>query len=166
MNTGNRIRNGLLASLALNVFLLGGVLGGAPVWWRWWQDSHRAQAQHGQPRGLRQAAAALPLPLRERLAAELDAARRDNRARVREARDGRRDVLQLLRADTLDSNAIDAALQRARAADMQVRTSLENTVVGFAATLTPEQRRTLADGLSRQGTFRPRPAVAKRSAQP
>ena len=147
-------RNWLLISLALNVLLLGGLAGGAALWWREGRDV--ATMPQTQARGLRQAIDVLPDAQRRNLAADLRAARRDNRILVQGSREARGDVLRLLREEPLDVGAVEAALQRARDADFQVRARVESTVVDFAATLTPAQRAALADGLSQQEALRVR----------
>ncbi|MDI9654617.1 periplasmic heavy metal sensor, partial [Burkholderia cenocepacia] len=68
-------------------------------------------------------------------AAALKAARKSGRDFAREGRDGRITVLDLLAAPQLDRAAIDAALDRTRAADTAMRAQVERSVVDFAATL-------------------------------
>jgi uncharacterized membrane protein len=46
------------------------------------------------------------------------------------------------------SEAVNAALAQARVADVELRTQLEEQIVGFAAKLSLNDRRILADGLS------------------
>jgi uncharacterized membrane protein len=59
----------------------------------------------------------------------------------------RRQAITLLRAPDFDRAAAGAALDRARADDLQVRQKLENTMLDFAAKLGVQGRTVLADGL-------------------
>ena len=133
------LKRWLYASLALNVFLVAGIGSAA---WRW---SATTTAQ--QARGLRFAADGLPADQRKAFRQGLRDARREAAASLQTAREGRQEALYLLGADTFDRPAVAAALARTREADMEVRARTETAVVDFAATLPPEQRRKLIDGL-------------------
>jgi uncharacterized membrane protein len=66
-----------------------------------------------------------------------------------------RDVFKaLMRAPTFDRAAAGAALDRARADDMQVRAKLENTMLDFAAKLDAPNRAVLSEGLARGPVMR------------
>jgi uncharacterized membrane protein len=64
------------------------------------------------------------------------------------ARGARLEAARLLDQPRLDQAALQAALDKARAADMTIRTRLETAVVQFAAALPPEERAALARGLA------------------
>jgi uncharacterized membrane protein len=66
---------------------------------------------------------------------------------VLDARMARRQAVLLLRAPTFDRAAAGAALDRARADDVQVRQKLENTMLDFAAKLDAPNRTVLSEGL-------------------
>lgn len=143
----------LVGSVVLNVFMLGAIGGGAYQWFA----THRGLHGGGMPAqhtALRFAADALPEARQREFAAALKAARKDGRDFAREGRDGRITVLDLLAAPQLDRAAIDAALDRTRAADSALRGQVERSVVDFAATLTPAERATFVDGLRRSGNWR------------
>jgi uncharacterized membrane protein len=59
----------------------------------------------------------------------------------------------------LDTEALSAALARARNADIALRTKLEERAVDFAATLSYDERRALAESLIRRGA--PKAAATK-----
>jgi len=143
----------LVGSVVLNVFMLGAIGGGAYQWFSTHRGLHGAgmPAQHT---ALRFAADALPEARQREFAAALKAARKDGRDFAREGRDGRITVLDLLAAPQLDRAAIDAALDRTRAADSALRGQVERSVVDFAATLTPDERAQFVDGLRRSGNWR------------
>ncbi|KWF71157.1 periplasmic heavy metal sensor [Burkholderia pseudomultivorans] len=143
----------LVGSVVLNVFMLGAIGGGAYQWFSTHRDLRAA---------LRFAADELPDARRRQFTDALKAARKDGRDFAREGRDGRITVLDLLAAPQLDRPAIDAALERTRAADSALRAQVERSVVDFAATLTPDERAKFVDGLRRSGNWRLPPKLQKR----
>ncbi|MGD9803125.1 MAG: periplasmic heavy metal sensor [Hyphomicrobiaceae bacterium] len=144
---GDRSRNSLLAiSLALNVFILGAVAGGAYMW----HALDPAKVAENQ-RALRFAAQALPPAQRMGFRQALAAARRAAASDIETARQGRDALARLLSQDALDQAAIDAELTKIRSADMALRTRLEQAIIDFAESLTPAQRREFVDGLRQRG---------------
>ncbi|WP_175910058.1 periplasmic heavy metal sensor [Burkholderia sp. BCC1640] len=143
----------LVGSVVLNVFMLGAIGGGAYQWFATHPDLH-GTGMPGQRTALRFAADGLSDARQRAFAAALKAARKDARDFAREGRDGRITVLDLLAAPQLDRPAIDAALERTRAADSALRGQVERSVVDFAATLTPDERAKFVDGLRRSGNWR------------
>lgn len=143
----------LVGSVVLNVFMLGAIGGGAYQWFSTHRDLHGA-GMPGQRTALRFAADELSDARQQAFATALKAARKDGRDFAREGRDGRITVLDLLAAPQLDRAALDAALDRTRAADSALRGQVERSVVDFAATLTPDERVKFVDGLRRSGNWR------------
>lgn len=157
MNT-TPIHRWLLASLVLNLFLVGGVVGGTVRWWM----AERGTATAAPARSLRYAADDLSAAQRKAYLLGLRTVRRDAAASIQAAREGREDVLRLMGAPQFDRNAVAAALARTRDADIALRARVEASVVDFAATLTPEDRLKLTNGLARRSTLSPpSPAPAK-----
>ncbi|KAA1008251.1 periplasmic heavy metal sensor [Paraburkholderia panacisoli] len=154
----------LMASLVLNVFLLGAIVGGAYQWFA----AHGAIAPVlAQQRTLRFAAQTLSVERQQAFIDGLKNARRDGRQFAREGREGRRDVLRLLAAPQFDRAALDAALARTRAADSSLRAQVEGSVADFAATLSPEERVRFAESLKLRGQWRePAAANARNPANP
>jgi uncharacterized membrane protein len=152
----------LIGSVLLNVFLLGGIAGSA---WRWFAVRGEPQAQPAQRVALRFATEALSPQRQQQFADALKSARRAGRQYARDARDDRRQVLELLAAPQLDRNAIDAALARTRTADSALRAQVESGVVDFAATLTPEERMTFVEGLEKRGQWRLPPQQQKAASE-
>jgi uncharacterized membrane protein len=149
----------LVASLVLNVFLLGAIAGGAYKWFA----AHGANAPLAQQRtALRFAAQTLSAERQQAFIDGLKDARRDARQFAREGREGRREVLRLLAAPQLDRAALDAALARTRAADSSLRAQVEGSVVDFAASLSPEERVRFAESLKLRGQWRDPAAVNAR----
>lgn len=160
------LKRWLLASLAVNLFLAGGVAGGA---WRLWKAERTdfaptvsaPAAANGAtnpavpPRGLRYAADALSADQRLAYRLGLRDARREASPQAQTARDGRQEVLRLIAAPQLDRAAVAAALARTREADSALRARIETSVVEFASTLSAEDRRKLTEGLARRTPLNP-----------
>ncbi|MFC6313857.1 periplasmic heavy metal sensor [Paraburkholderia dipogonis] len=153
----------LVASLVLNVFLVGAIVGGA---YQWFAARGATAPVLAQQRALRFAAQTLSAERQKAFIDGLKDARRDGRQYAREGREGRREVLRLLAAPQFDRAALDAALERTREADSHLRAQVEGSVADFAATLSPEERVQFADSLKLRGQWRePVPALnAKKPA--
>ena len=89
----------------------------------------------------------LPKTEREAFRRSLSDARRTMRETSAEARQARIEAASLMGAETLDPEALSAALERARKAEYEVRAATEMQAVEFARTLSLEARRRLAEGL-------------------
>ncbi|MDQ7978006.1 periplasmic heavy metal sensor [Paraburkholderia sp. SARCC-3016] len=165
---GHSLKWALIASLVLNIFLLGAIAGGTYQWFasrpRETASAVRAQAQT-QQHALRFAADQLSDERRQQFAQDLQQARRDGRSYVRSGREGRRDVLSLLGEPELNRPALDAALARTRNADEALRARIEQAVADFAASLSPQERAQFADSLREYGQWR-QPAAKQPSAKP
>ncbi|MEX3954803.1 periplasmic heavy metal sensor [Trinickia sp. EG282A] len=144
----------IIGSLALNVFLMGGIAGAAYQWFTTRHASAAAVAARADPHALRFAAADLSPERRKQFADALREARRAGRPFAEAARAGRREVLHAIGAQPFDRAALDAALARTRDADLAVRTRVETGVADFVATLTPDERATFAQSLRSRGQWR------------
>ncbi|MEM5384502.1 periplasmic heavy metal sensor [Paraburkholderia phymatum] len=142
----------LIGSLVLNVFMIGGVAGGAYQWFI--AHGRTTVAAPPQPRALRFAAEGLSAQRQQQFVDALKAARREARPYAREGREERREVLRLLSAPQLDRAALDTALNRTREADIALRSRVEQSVADFAATLSPDERVKFAEGLRERGQWR------------
>lgn len=131
----------VICLLVLNTFLIGALAGGGLTWIR------SSQARAGMmPLGGEQ----LPSSQRKALRAALREARKDERQTILEAQQAKVDAASLLGQPTLDTAALSAALARARNADVALRAKLEQRAVDFAATLSYDERRALAESLVRR----------------
>lgn len=144
------LKRWLIASLVVNLFLAGGIAGGA---WRWWTAQQAAAAT--QSRGLRLAADELSAKQRRTFLLGLREAREGAAALIQSARDSRQEVLRLLRAPQFDSTAVARALVSTRDVDAALRARVETSVVDFAATLSYDDRQKLANGLAQGSTLSP-----------
>jgi uncharacterized membrane protein len=148
----------LVASLVLNVFLVGAIVGGA---YQWFAARGAVAPVLAQQRALRFAAQTLSADRQKAFVDSLRDARREGRQYARDGREGRRDVLRLLAAPQFDRAALDAALARTRDADSRLRAQVEGSVADFAATLSPEERVRFADSLKLRGQWRePQPSAS------
>ena len=148
------LRFAFAASLLLNVFLVGGIGGGLAMYVR--QPAGRTQA--AGPRQVGSAGMGLPLPDRERFRQLMARTIRENRSLQITARQNRQAAARLFVQPDFDHAAVDAALDAARAADLEFRTKLEATATDFAAGLPIDEREILAEGLGRGGPLRHPPA--------
>ncbi|QND58417.1 periplasmic heavy metal sensor [Mesorhizobium huakuii] len=145
-------RNLLIASVVLNVFLAGALAGGA-VWIK--------SGKQGQGTSLEAAGGRLPDQQRTLFRKALREVRRESRDIILDGQQARREAADLLRQPVLDTTALSAALERARNADVTVRTRLEQRIVEFAATGSAEDRSVLAEGLARRSGTQPSTAPKK-----
>ena len=142
----------LIASLVLNVFVVGGLAGAAIMWQR--LETQRPLVGLGRPARLRQAADVLAPENRRMLREAVRTAALSSRPQVEQARAARQEAARLLVQPDFDRAAFEAALARARAADLAVRTRLEEAVTDTAARLPFREREALAAALDRSGTLR------------
>ena len=149
MSTG---RNLLIASVVLNVFLAGALAGGA-VWIR--------SGKSGQGTSLEAAGGRLPDQQRMLFRKALREVRRESRDIILDGQQARREAADLLRQPVLDTAALSAALERARNADITVRTRLEQRIIEFAAAGSADDRNVLAEGLARRSGTQPSTAPKK-----
>ena len=133
----------LIVSLAVNLFVLGGLAGAVMMGW-----GGRKPPPGGPPR-LAAAGAALDPTQREAWQAAIRQAAQASGSKVQEARQLRREAWRGLSDDTIDAQAMLAQLNRSRTLELQARSEMDRAVVGFAATLTADDRRKLAEALSR-----------------
>jgi uncharacterized membrane protein len=140
----------LLASAAVNVFLVGAAVGLVAV--RGFAPEGPAAAPANP---LRAAAERLDPDNRDAMLALLQDETQANGPVLLDARRARREASRLMMVQPFDKAATLAALNRARADDIQVRTQIEEAVVDFAAKLSPQQRAALSTGLIRPPAPKP-----------
>jgi uncharacterized membrane protein len=138
-----RLKTLLVVSLLINVFLIGGIIGGLYKW-----STHPRPTGAGVQHGLRQALARLPDARRQQLRHMLREIRTENQPLIVASRQAHLDLIHRLQAPTLDRDALDADLDRARTADITLRTRVDATLADFAATLPADERQTLAQALA------------------
>ncbi len=154
------LRIGLIVSIILNVFLVGGVVGGL-AFWRLNPQVHASAAPANAPqqrRALRFAADQLSTQQQRAFRQALRQARMDTLPNLRESQAQRRELVGLIGAETFDRSAVMSALSRARSADAAVRARLETAIVDYAAGLSPADRAVFVQGLARSPTLRQPPA--------
>jgi uncharacterized membrane protein len=132
----------LLASAALNVFLIGAGAGMMLAHAGW-------QGAAPPVNALRSAAQRLDPNNRDAMLEMLQDLNQANGPVLLDARRERREVRRLMTTEPFDKAATLAALTRARADDVQVRTQVEAAMVDFAAKLSPDQRAKLSAWVQR-----------------
>jgi len=143
MQSPKRLKTLLVVSLLANVFLIGGVAGGLYQW-----SNHQRPPGAVVQHGLRQALAQLPEARRHQLRRMLRQTRQENQPLIVASRQAHLDVIQRLKASTLDREALNADLDRARTADITLRTRVDATLADFAASLPADERETLAEAMA------------------
>lgn len=178
---------GLIVSATLNVFLVGGVVGA--LWVRQAPPAlvegppTPPPARPGSPpdrpsggRGVIAGAASpgeapgrqplwtagrgLSAENRQALRRTLREANQRNQTIMGQARVQRRAALQAFEAEPYDPAVVSQHLTAARTLDAQARTNVEASLAAFAARLSAEERKALAQGLERVYAPRARPGGA------
>ena len=142
----------LIVSLAVNLFVLGGLAGVALMGF----GRHGPHGEAG-PSRLTGMGAELSPEHRDAWQAAVRGAAQAARPQIRQARTLRRQAWQTLAAEPANPQAALAALDQARAQEIQARAGMDRAVVAFVATLPPPERAKLAEALSRQRQGPPRP---------
>ena len=146
----------LVASGALNLFLVGGIAGAA--WMR--QEARREApiaAALAQRPPLWTAGRDLPPEQRRALRQTLRQAALENRADAQAARAERRAVVDAMLDGSFDRGEAERRMAAARALEGGVRAKVDGRLVAFAESLPPEERKILAEGLRRVYAPRQKP---------
>jgi uncharacterized membrane protein len=138
----SKLRIGLVASIILNLFLVGALVAG--------YASLRTGTRMLNAGSLRIAGAELPAAERQDFRRVLRRTRQAMRPTVIASRTAKAEAAGLLRQPKVDQAAVLVALDRARAADMAVRSAVERRAVTFAAGLPPADRAKLAEAMERR----------------
>ena len=153
----------LFASAALNLFLIGGAVGGLVI-----SEKYAASASPVSARrpGLGRAGDSLPEAERVAYRAVIKAQGPQSADQNREARRLRRAVWSSLKSGSFDADAARRQLADARALEVDARTRMEDQVVSFAATLSQPSRAALAEGLEATVPAEPTAATRKPDHRP
>jgi uncharacterized membrane protein len=141
----------LLVSLALNLFVLGGLAGAALMGF-----GRHGPALPPGPGRLASLGETLAPQHREAWTAAVRGAVQAAGPQLRQARVLRRQAWAAISADPADPQAATAALNQSRLLEGQARATMDRAVVDFAATLPAAERKQLAEALSRRGSHPPR----------
>lgn len=157
----------LALSVALNLFVIGAVAGG---WWmRERLEVRRTPTTAAPALGWRASGQRLSPEGREIFRDTLRDLAPETAPLAAEGRRNRREAAELMVAPTLDATALTAALDRARKADLELRSRLEGAVIEAAAQLSQADRAVLAENLRRRAQRPNRPArekAAERAPEP
>jgi len=139
--TPKTLKIALALSLALNVFAIGAVAGAGYMR----QRLVEPRAERGPP--MLRIAERLPEEKREAFRARMRQEGLAARPLIRQAREARRDAVELFGQPQYDPKAAAGALGRARDSEFAARAQLENAMADFALTLTPQERAELAKAM-------------------
>lgn len=140
----------LAASVALNLFAVAGVVTAVVTRARI-DERVEAQRRPGPGGPFRDIIAGMDPEVRVRVRRTLRASALAARPDFEEARASRRQAITLAQGATLDRAAVDALLERSRAAELRGRQRLETDSVALLATLEPDDRKALVAILNRHG---------------
>ncbi|HEX8568615.1 MAG TPA: periplasmic heavy metal sensor [Caulobacteraceae bacterium] len=143
--TGRRLQTAFFVSLALNLFLVGLIVGGLLI-------SLRGDSARPRPRGAGHywaAAQQFDAADREAFEALLRRESQENAPRVTEMRRSRREAQRAMNADAFDPAAVRAALARAHQAELAVRADVDAAVLQFAERLDQDERAALGEAMRR-----------------
>jgi uncharacterized membrane protein len=149
--TSRTLKPWLIASVLLNVFLIGGVGGGL---YHWLAASPKPAEVVVNQHGLRQAMVKLPPERRKELRQLLRHNRAASQPLIVAGREARLAVIKQLEAPTLDRDALVAELAKAREADVALRALVDSTLAQFAGTLPQDERQKLVEALYLRGQAR------------
>lgn len=135
----------LFVSLALNLFLLGGVAGGLVIGQKF-RPNHSPPGRAAPP--LWRAAEGLSQDQAQAYRAALRSSAPQMRDAMRAARTARQEAWASLAQEPLDAASLKARLSAIRAQEAQARGVADERIVDFAAALPPTDRATLARGLT------------------
>lgn len=158
----------LVISVAINLFLAGLIVGGVVVARRV-AEARTAEVPPAAGRTpLWRAGDELPFPKRRAFRQMFRQAGLDTRDAIRESRAIRREAIASMESPDYDAKAAIDRMNRARQLDSQSRSQVEARILEFAATLTPEERELLAQGLRRAmaGQLREPPPRGERAPIP
>lgn len=146
----------LFASLAVNLFVIGGLAGAVLIGQR--LHGARPHGPVGLMRGpLMAAGEALPTSRREVWIAAMRDEAGASGPMLGEARRLRRDAWRRLAAEPPDAAAVLADLERSRTLEHQARAAFDRRIVGFASGLPAAERQRFAEALARPGRRGPGP---------
>jgi len=134
----------LIVSLAVNLFVLGGLAGAALMGF----PLHKPPPQFGPPRMVAAGDALTPAQ-RQAWQVTVRQTVESGGPKLMRARAMRRDAWAALSTDPVNPQAALTALDQARTLEFQARSEMDRAVVGFAATLPADQRRKLGEALAR-----------------
>ena len=145
---GSRLLYGLLASLAINLFLIGLGVGAWALGPKLMQPAPVVvQGPGRQALPLWALGRSLSPQYRPAFNAVLRKALLGSVGDIRKAREIKRKAFDVLAADTVDAARVNADLARARSLEFAARNRVERDVVAYAATLPADERANLAEAM-------------------
>mgnify|MGYP000943656995 CR=1 FL=1 len=140
-NGKRRLKYALIASLALNLLIIGAVAGTMYGF----RKHHPRFAERGEDFGMMGLTRVLPEERRKEVRKLLRADRANLRPLMEEVRTARREAADKLGADPFDRAGLEAAIANVAEKERAVRSAAVATFLGHAEKLTAEERTKLAD---------------------
>lgn len=144
--SSRNLKIALFASLAVNLFAIGAVVGGVVVAGR--MTEGRLDAVRPGPPAFFRAVDSLPPARQDDYRQALRGEAGEVRRQLRAAGEARRAAWRGLADEPLNPAEVRRSLVAAQALEAEARGAIEGRVVDFAAQLTPEERRRFAEALA------------------
>lgn len=135
-----KLKFAFLASLLVNVFLVGILLGELP---------HRFDERLSREERMEKAIEVLPEPLRARFRGQLERMREDSEQLRDQIQEAREEAIRILIAEPFDGTAYDRQVNKIHELYGQRSQRMAEIVKEVAKDLSPEQRQVLAEVLKR-----------------
>jgi uncharacterized membrane protein len=143
----------ILASLLLNLFLIGCLVGGT-----YKLIANHQAAKVGQ-NSLRFAAENLSHEQQHNFKKTLRKTRHETKLLFTAANDARTKVRKLIAAQSFDRQSVEVALAKTGEADRAIRMKIETSMLNYVQSLSAEDRQKFADGLAKNGPLREHPMI-------
>lgn len=155
--TPDRTRTLLIASLALNLFVLGGLVGAGVMYIRAGQVNREtaASAPTASTESLWALSRRLTPEHRDALQAFLRHTGDDLAAPVHRVRTARRHAAEAVGAPVYDAVAVTAAINDVQSGEQSIRSDVTRGLAPLLAGFSPDERRLLADAVLRSRVGRP-----------
>lgn len=150
LNSPRALKVALAVSVALNLFA---IAGGATVWFTKTktQDKIEAAQTSGREASFRDIVGDMDPAVQDRVRTAFRTSAMAAKPDFEQARNARRQAIELSKATTFDGVAVGALLDQSRAAEIRGRTRLERDTIALLATLEPKDRQALSVIFSRRG---------------
>ena len=136
-----KLKIAFLASLLVNVLLLGVLLGALP---------HRFEKGHPRQQRIEKALKELPEPVQARFREKMESLGEDGEPLREQSRKAREEAIRILIAEPFDEAAYDQQISKINELRIQMATHMAKVVKDVARDLPREQREVLAEVLRRR----------------
>jgi uncharacterized membrane protein len=163
VGTERRLKLFLIASVALNLLIVGAIAG-SMVMWRLHGPGHRGH--RGDDFGLVGFSRTLPAERRNVIRKKIKEERANLEPLRQAMQEAHREAAEALGAEPFDGSRLKAAMDRFSDAEMKLKAAGLAFLIGTADELTPEERRALSEWWKKRREFRFRSEDGRRREKP